>query len=80
VEGGDKIVAAQRALLGDFLQHCDLAKFAGWRYSLEALADMHVTAIEFVQQSSVAPTTTTTMPDTATTPAPAPAPTPATQE
>ena len=55
VEGRAEIVASHRALLGDFLQHCDLAKFAGWRYSLEALADMHVTAIEFVQQSSVAP-------------------------
>lgn len=59
VEGRAEIVATHRALLGDFLQHCDLAKFAGWRYSLEALADMHVSAIEFVQQSSVAPTPTT---------------------
>ena len=53
VEVPGKINAAQRELLGDFLQHCDLAKFAGWRYSLAALAAMHDSAIEFVQQSSV---------------------------
>jgi hypothetical protein len=52
VEDQNKIAGAQRALLGDFLGHCDLAKFAGWHYSLEALADMHDTAIEFVRQSS----------------------------
>jgi len=52
VEGQAGIAGAHRALLGDFLQHCDLAKFAGWRYSLEALSDMHDTAIEFVQQSA----------------------------
>lgn len=77
VEGPSKIVTAHRALLGDFLQHCDLAKFAGWRYSLEALADMHVTAIEFVQQSSVPPPAETNPPAT---PSPAPAPIPANQE
>ena len=70
VEGQANILPAHRALLGDFLQHCDLAKFAGWRYSLEALADMHVTALEFVQQSSVAPAATS--PSTETAPAPAP--------
>jgi len=58
VEGQGKIEGAQRALLGDFLEHCDLAKFAGWRYSLEALADMHDTAVEFVQQSANPATTT----------------------
>lgn len=52
VEVPGRIVEAHRGLLGDFLQHCDLAKFAGWRYSLEALADIHETASEFVLQSS----------------------------
>lgn len=55
VEGQEAIFASHRALLDDFLQHCDLAKFAGWRYSREALANMHVSAIKFVQQSSVTP-------------------------
>ena len=57
VEGSEKIAAPHRARLGDFLQHCDLAKFAGWRYSLPALAEMHASAIDFVQQSSAAPAT-----------------------
>jgi hypothetical protein len=54
VEGQAGIAGEQSALLGDFLGHCDLAKFAGWHYSQEALSDMHDTAIEFVQQSAVA--------------------------
>lgn len=69
VEGSETIAAPHRALLGEFLQHCDLAKFAGWRYSLDALAAMQVSAIEFVQQSSVTPAKATS-PHTLTTPAP----------
>jgi len=64
VEGSETIVAPQRALLGDFLQHCDLAKFAGWRYSLPALAELHDSAIAFVQQSSAS--AVETHPDNAT--------------
>jgi hypothetical protein len=60
VEGQDKIAGAQRMLLCKILQHCDLAKFAGWRYSQESLTDMHASAIEFVQSSSATPTTTGT--------------------
>jgi len=55
VEGGESIATPQRARLGDFLEHCDLAKFAGWRYSLPALAEMHARAVDFVQQASAAP-------------------------
>ncbi len=55
VEGSDTMAAPHRVLLSDFLQHCDLAKFAGWRYSLPALAEMHGSAVDFVTQSSVAP-------------------------
>lgn len=55
VEGGESMATPHRELLGDFLQHCDLAKFAGWRYSLEALTDMHNTGIAFVRQFSAAP-------------------------
>ena len=58
VEGRDKIGGGHRALLEDFLQHCDLAKFGGWRYSQESLAEMHAGAVQFVRQSSVPPTST----------------------
>jgi hypothetical protein len=82
VEGSETIAAPHRALLGDFLQHCDLAKFAGWRYSLDALAAMQVSAIEFVRQSSVTPakaistrTLATPVPSTANNTSTAPAPT-----
>jgi hypothetical protein len=57
VEGEPVMAETHRALLGNFLQHCDLAKFAGWRYSLADLASMHASAIEFVQQlAAPAPT------------------------
>lgn len=52
VEVPGRIVEPHRGLLGDFLQHFDLAKSAGWRYSLEALADMHKTGVKFVLLSS----------------------------
>jgi len=52
VEVRETMLASHRELLGDFLQHCDLAKFAGWRYSLPALEHMHNTAVNFVRQSA----------------------------
>ena len=52
VEVRESMLASHRALLGDFLQHCDLAKFAGWRYSKPALEEMHNTAADFVQQAA----------------------------
>ncbi|MEJ0088207.1 MAG: hypothetical protein WDM80_00390 [Limisphaerales bacterium] len=64
VEGNDQIVGAHRELLGNFLEHCDLAKFAGWRYSQESLAEMHASAIQFVRQSS-APQVPTSVPESA---------------
>lgn len=51
VEVRETMLASHRALLGDFLQHCDLAKFAGWRYSQAALEEMHETASAFVTQT-----------------------------
>jgi len=69
VEDQETITAAHRVLLGDVLRHCDLAKFAAWRYSLESLAEMHVSAIEFVQQASLTPTKANS-PHTLATPAP----------
>jgi hypothetical protein len=59
VAGSDATVTPHRALLSDFLQHCDLAKFAGWRYSLPALVEMHASAVDFVRQSSATPRPTT---------------------
>lgn len=61
VESQGKIAGAQRVLLCKILQHCDLAKFAGWRYSQESLTDMHASAIEFVQNSLAIPSTTATV-------------------
>jgi hypothetical protein len=52
VEVREAMLASHRALLGDFLEHCDLAKFAGWRYLMPALEDMHNTAVTFVRQSA----------------------------
>lgn len=65
VEVRQQMLATHRSLLGDFLQHCDLAKFAGWVYSTPALEDMHRAAVEFVQQTaldSVAPESITAQP------------------
>ena len=59
VEVREAMLASHRALLGNFLEHCDLAKFAGWRYSMPALEDMHRTAMDFVRQAAV----NTTAPD-----------------
>lgn len=48
----DALLAAHRALLADFLQHCDLAKFAGWYYCRPDLETMHLSAVEFVRQTA----------------------------
>jgi hypothetical protein len=48
-----------RVLLGEFLQHCDLAKFGGWRYSLPDLEAMHASARSFAGETAVAPATAT---------------------
>jgi len=55
VEVRATMLAPHRALLGEFLQHCDLAKFAGWRYSRPDLEAMHASARTFVQQTAVDP-------------------------
>lgn len=53
VEAPAQMLNPHRTLLGGFLQHCDLAKFAGWRYSLPDLEDMHHSALNFVQQTAL---------------------------
>jgi hypothetical protein len=52
VEVREAMLASHRALLGNFLEHCDLAKFAGWRYSQADLEAMHASAKAFVQQTA----------------------------
>ncbi|MFZ0828276.1 MAG: DUF4381 family protein [Verrucomicrobiia bacterium] len=51
-ESPEVLLASHRALLGDFLQHCDLAKFAGWYYCRPDLEAMHLSAVEFVRQTA----------------------------
>jgi hypothetical protein len=60
VEVQDTILEPNRSLLGEFLQHCDLAKFAGWRYSLADLEEMHASARSFVQTTAVGARTVAT--------------------
>src|SRR5208337_2766976 len=48
----DALLASHRVLLGDFLEHCDLAKFAGWYYCRPDLEAMHLSAVEFVRQTA----------------------------
>jgi hypothetical protein len=49
----DALPASPRALLGDFLRHFDLARFAGWYYCRPDLEAMHLSAVEFVRQTAV---------------------------
>ena len=53
VEAPQQMLTTHRTLLGGFLQHCDLAKFAGWRYATSDLEEMHHSALDFVQQSAL---------------------------
>ena len=53
VEVRDTMLEPHRALLGEFLEHCDLAKFAGWRYSMPDLEAMHASGRSFILQTSV---------------------------
>jgi hypothetical protein len=60
VEVRETMLVSHRALLGNFLEHCDLAKFAGWRYSLPALQEMHGIALTLVKETSPSSTMTIT--------------------
>lgn len=44
-------LVAYRPALGDFLEHCDLAKFAHWQLSVPEMKAMHLSACEFVFQT-----------------------------
>jgi len=52
VQARETLLASHRGALGDFLQHCDLAKFAGWRYCRPDLEAMHQSAVQFVRQTA----------------------------
>jgi hypothetical protein len=44
-------LAAHQPLLAEFLEHCDLAKFARWQHSVPQMQAMHHSACTFVVQT-----------------------------
>jgi hypothetical protein len=58
VEPSDALLAGHQELLGDFLGHCDLAKFARWILSVEEMKTMHESARIFVLRTAKTPATT----------------------
>jgi hypothetical protein len=56
LEPSDALLASHRALLADFLRHCDLAKFARWILSTEEMETMLQSARTFVLQTGRPPT------------------------
>jgi len=44
-------LAAYRPALADFLEHCDLAKFARWQLSMPEMEAMHLSACAFVVET-----------------------------
>lgn len=49
------MLTPQRTLLAEFLQHCDLAKFALWQFSVPEMEAMHLSARTFVLQTALEP-------------------------
>jgi hypothetical protein len=68
----DPVLAANRALLADFLESCDLAKFGGWNLSVQHMETMLQGALRFVIESADEPALSATARATATTPSRAP--------
>ena len=69
VEPSDALLARHQELLGDFLGHCDLAKFARWILSEDEMKSMHGSARTFVVETAKAPAPAAT-PSTVPTPTP----------
>lgn len=44
-------LVARRELLGGFLYHCDLAKFARWMLAVPEMEDLHRSACTFVRET-----------------------------
>jgi len=55
LEPSDTLLASHRALLADFLQHCDLAKFARWILSIDEMETMLTRAHAFVLETGRPP-------------------------
>ena len=55
VEPSDALLARHQELLGDFLGHCDLAKFARWVLSVDEMKTMHESARTFVLETAKTP-------------------------
>jgi len=55
LEPSDALLKGHRALLSDFLCHCDLAKFARWILSLDEMETMLTSAHTFVLQTGRSP-------------------------
>ena len=55
IEPSDALLASHRALLGDFLGHCDIAKFARWILSIDEMETMLASAHAFVLQTGQSP-------------------------
>jgi hypothetical protein len=55
LETSNAALAAHRSLLGEFLNQCDLAKFAGVSLSRQILESLHRSARSFVTESSKPP-------------------------
>jgi hypothetical protein len=51
LESPDGLLGSHRALLADFLHHCDLAKFARWILSVEEMENMLQSARTFVVET-----------------------------
>jgi hypothetical protein len=55
LDSKEALLASHRVLLADFLQHCDLAKFAQWQFSVPQMEAMHSSARTFVLHSAIDP-------------------------
>jgi hypothetical protein len=51
LESPDALLGSHRAVLADFLHHCDLAKFARWILSVEEMENMLQSARTFVVET-----------------------------
>jgi hypothetical protein len=60
LESSDALLAGHRALLADFLHHCDLAKFALWVLSIQEMENMLQSARAFVIETGQPAATETT--------------------
>jgi hypothetical protein len=53
LDATDPRLAVHREALGEFLQLCDMAKFALWRFSVSEMENLYLSARTFVLQSAI---------------------------